>query len=167
MATHWSLLAWEIPWTEGPGGLQSMGWQRVRHNLGLNNNPAKVTYIQYFTSHSNLRDRHFQCIQMKKLRLREMSDPSRVTLPASNWGRIQSQFVWLQTPCHNQLTICPPRNPALNAVHFVDFLSFFFWLCHMACVMLVLWPGIKLVPLQWKRRVPSLNHQRSPNGCIL
>ena len=27
MATHTSILAWEIPWTEGPGGLQSMGLQ--------------------------------------------------------------------------------------------------------------------------------------------
>ena len=33
MATHSSVLAWEIPWTEEPGGLQSMGSQRVRHNL--------------------------------------------------------------------------------------------------------------------------------------
>ena len=32
MAPHLSILAWEIPWTEEPGGLQSMGWQRVRHN---------------------------------------------------------------------------------------------------------------------------------------
>ena len=32
MATHSSTLAWKIPWTEGPGGLQSMGLQRVRHN---------------------------------------------------------------------------------------------------------------------------------------
>ena len=24
--------AWRIPWTEEPGGLQSMGWQRVRHD---------------------------------------------------------------------------------------------------------------------------------------
>ena len=29
MATHASILAWKIPWTEAPGGLQSMGWQRV------------------------------------------------------------------------------------------------------------------------------------------
>ena len=28
-ATHASILAWEIPWTEESGGLQSMGWQRV------------------------------------------------------------------------------------------------------------------------------------------
>ena len=30
MATHSSILAWKIPWTEEPGGLQSMGLQRVR-----------------------------------------------------------------------------------------------------------------------------------------
>ena len=29
MATHSSILAWTIPWTEGPGGLQPMGLQRV------------------------------------------------------------------------------------------------------------------------------------------
>ena len=32
MATHSSILAWEIPGTEEPGGLQSMGSQRVRHD---------------------------------------------------------------------------------------------------------------------------------------
>ena len=32
MATHSSILAWEILWTEEPGGLQSMGLQRVRHD---------------------------------------------------------------------------------------------------------------------------------------
>jgi len=33
MATHSSTLAWEIPWTEEPGGLQSMGSQRSQHDL--------------------------------------------------------------------------------------------------------------------------------------
>ena len=32
MATHSSVLAWEIPWTEEPGGLQSMGLQRIRRD---------------------------------------------------------------------------------------------------------------------------------------
>ena len=32
MATHSSILTWEIPWTEEPGGLQSMGSQKVRHD---------------------------------------------------------------------------------------------------------------------------------------
>ena len=32
MATHSSILAWRIPWTEEPGGLQCMGLQTVEHN---------------------------------------------------------------------------------------------------------------------------------------
>ena len=35
MATHSSVLAWRIPWTEEPGGLQSMRSQRVRHDLAI------------------------------------------------------------------------------------------------------------------------------------
>ena len=49
MATHSSILAWRIPWTEEPGGMQSMGSQRVRHQcetntftLTLNNNRQKA-----------------------------------------------------------------------------------------------------------------------------
>ena len=33
MATHSRILAWEIPWTEESGGLQSMGLQRIKYNL--------------------------------------------------------------------------------------------------------------------------------------
>ena len=40
MATCSSILAWEIPWTEEPGGLQSMGLQRVQHD-------SATTYISY------------------------------------------------------------------------------------------------------------------------
>ena len=36
MATHSSILAWEIPQTEEPGGLQSTGSQRVRHDWVTN-----------------------------------------------------------------------------------------------------------------------------------
>ena len=32
MATHSSTFAWKIPWMEEPGGLQSMGLQKLRHN---------------------------------------------------------------------------------------------------------------------------------------
>ena len=32
MATSSSILAWKTPWTEEPGGLQSMEFQRIRHN---------------------------------------------------------------------------------------------------------------------------------------
>ena len=36
MASHSSILAWEIPWTEEPGGLQSPGSQKVGHDLATN-----------------------------------------------------------------------------------------------------------------------------------
>ena len=42
IVTHSSIPAWRIPWTEEPGGLQSMGSQRVRHDLLLNNNNANL-----------------------------------------------------------------------------------------------------------------------------
>ena len=32
MATHCTVLVWRIPWTDGPGRLQAMEWQAVRHN---------------------------------------------------------------------------------------------------------------------------------------
>ena len=41
MATYFNTLAWEIPWTEVPGGLQSIGSQTVRHNLATKNNSNK------------------------------------------------------------------------------------------------------------------------------
>ena len=40
MATHSSILAWKIPWTEELGGLQSMGPQRVRHDLVTKTKPT-------------------------------------------------------------------------------------------------------------------------------
>ena len=41
MATHAHILARRIPWTEEPGGLQSMGSPRVRHNEQLTHNSTK------------------------------------------------------------------------------------------------------------------------------
>ena len=37
-----SILAWKIPWTEEPGGLQSMGSQRVRHDLEAEHTPLRT-----------------------------------------------------------------------------------------------------------------------------
>ena len=48
MATHSSILAWRIPWTEEPGGLQSMGWQRVRHNWTIHSHTHTHTHTRIF-----------------------------------------------------------------------------------------------------------------------
>ena len=41
MATQSSILAWEIPWTEKPGGVQSMGSQRAQHDLAIKQTRTK------------------------------------------------------------------------------------------------------------------------------
>ena len=46
MATHSSILAWRIPWTEEPGGLQSMGLQRVWHNLATEHTAQLVPVVK-------------------------------------------------------------------------------------------------------------------------
>ena len=44
MASHSSILAWEIPWMEEPGRLQTMGSQRVRHDLATEQTHIHVKY---------------------------------------------------------------------------------------------------------------------------
>ena len=44
MATHSGILAWEIPWIEEPGGLQSMGLQRVGYNFTTKQQQIDVKY---------------------------------------------------------------------------------------------------------------------------
>ena len=47
MATHPSILAWEVPWTEEPRGLQSMGLQRVGHDLATKQQQLKTLSKSY------------------------------------------------------------------------------------------------------------------------
>ena len=46
MTTHSSILAWRIPWSEESGGLQSMGSQRIGHDLATN-----ISIFIFFTEH--------------------------------------------------------------------------------------------------------------------
>jgi len=45
MATHSSVLAWRIPWTEEPGSVQSMGSQRVRHDGTTNTKTGIIAHV--------------------------------------------------------------------------------------------------------------------------
>ena len=76
VATHSSIPAWKIPWTEEPGGLQSMGSQRVRHNkeqfsLHFNSLPhlsLTITRSQQYSCPtqvkvSNMNDNHLKALQ--------------------------------------------------------------------------------------------------------
>ena len=51
MATLSSILAWRIPWTEEPGGLQSMGSQRVRHDRMTNTHTHTHAHTHIFSVH--------------------------------------------------------------------------------------------------------------------
>ena len=52
---HSSILAWEIPWTEDPGGLQSVGSQRVRQDLATKQQQKRVEYTLKLVG---LREKH-------------------------------------------------------------------------------------------------------------
>ena len=48
MTTHFSILAWRIPWTEEPGGLQSIGSQRVGYDLAIQQQQQHTEYTKNF-----------------------------------------------------------------------------------------------------------------------
>ena len=51
MATHSSIPAWDIPWTEEPGGLQSMGLQIVRYNLMTEKQQQQCSHNYFKIAH--------------------------------------------------------------------------------------------------------------------
>ena len=59
MATHSSILAWKISWTEEPGGLQSMGSQRVGHDWATNTYLHLLRPFQAYWSVFNRKDAPF------------------------------------------------------------------------------------------------------------
>ena len=75
MATCSSILAWIIPWTEEPHGLQSMGWQRVKHNwatehkgthtcsnatsVSLSSSPSFSLSLSHTHTHTHTMEIHF------------------------------------------------------------------------------------------------------------
>ena len=62
MANHSSILAWKISWTEEPGGLQSMGSQRVGHNWATNTNTNTNIYFCFIDY-----AKAFDCVDHNKL----------------------------------------------------------------------------------------------------
>ena len=66
MATHSSILAWRIPWTEEPGELRSVGSQRVRHDRVTNTftlYPTKNLYLEYMKNSNNLIRKSYNLIK--------------------------------------------------------------------------------------------------------
>ena len=66
MATHSSILAWRIPWREEPGGLQSMGSQRVRHDWATSLTHSLITekiILSFYIKHDMTSTPWTQCLQ--------------------------------------------------------------------------------------------------------
>ena len=58
MATHSSILAWEIPWTEEPRRLQFMGLQRVGHDLATKQQEQRLSALNYQIASSQWMEAH-------------------------------------------------------------------------------------------------------------
>ena len=61
MATHSSIFAWKIPWTEEPGRLQSMGVSRVNHDLATKPPPPIYLYLYLISSISMENPEIYHC----------------------------------------------------------------------------------------------------------
>ena len=98
MATHSSIFAWEIPWTEEPGRLQSMGLQTVRHNL--------VTKQQINTTRSNFISGSVQFSRSV------VSDSLRPREPQhSRWWTHHQHPEFTQTHVHRVSDAIQPSHP--------------------------------------------------------
>ena len=84
MATHSSILAWRIPWTEEPGGLQSMGSQRVRRDWEAN-------------AHSHINLKNFQLSFKSEGEKIELSDFNlkKITWPSNTYTTKFRLLLWL------------------------------------------------------------------------
>ena len=61
MATHFSILAREIPWTEKPGRVESIAWQRVRNNRAMEHTLAHITGVVSESSGHDRDQTRFSC----------------------------------------------------------------------------------------------------------
>ena len=89
MATHSSILAWKIPWTEEPGGLQSMGSQRAGHNCMTNTHTQTsqmVLWVKNPPAVQELQELRFDP-WVRKISWRRAWQPTPVFLPGESMDR--------------------------------------------------------------------------------
>ena len=87
MATHSSILAWRIPWTEEPGGLQSMGLQRVGYDWATNTHKGIRGLPWRFSSRVLQCKRHKFHLWVGKIPWRRKRLPTPVFLPGKSHGQ--------------------------------------------------------------------------------
>ena len=114
MATHSSILAWRIPWMEEPGGLQSVGSQRVRHEWATSLSLSCLQFSSVAQSCPTLCDPkncstpglpvHHQLLEFTQTHVHQVSDAiqpshplSSPSPPAPNPSQHQSLFQWVKS----------------------------------------------------------------------
>ena len=121
MATHSSILAWKIPQTEEPGGLQSMGSHRVRHDLATKPQPQlRVNRLQVLVSLILISDRE-QCWVAK-------------VGTCTQWVGVRAEDLWVYEIClllRSFLQKCPV-------------------FAHQGTMVFIILSGKQVRPLTWK-----------------
>ena len=111
MVTHSSILAWTIPWTEEPGGLQSLGSQRVRHNWATKQQQHSHSGQRGNTAAST-RSGLLSCVTLERsLRLSGSLPPGGSYVSEVLWGPGElalSDVTWLSSPHTVDPASCGP-----------------------------------------------------------
>ena len=87
LATHSSILAWKIPWTEEPGRLQSMGSQRVGHDWATSLTFGKASLLAQIIKNPSQWRRHGFDPWLGKISWRRKWQPTPVFLPKEFQGQ--------------------------------------------------------------------------------
>ena len=96
IATHSSILAWRIPWTKEPGGLQFMGPQRVRHNWVTKTHTHTHTHTHTPSTYDMLSSRIFKWADIFSPKWKSLStvNPIDCSLPGSSvHGILQARIL--------------------------------------------------------------------------
>ena len=108
MVTHFSILAWEIPQTEGSGGLQSMGSQRVAHKLSNSTHTHTHTHTQWAQKEMHLHGTNTITsgpeVHVSWSHVREPFKVAEVTPTSSLWYNAEPIWILLPRP---EFESCP------------------------------------------------------------
>ena len=82
MAPHSSILAWKIPWTEEPGGLQSMGSLRVGDTTEATQQQQRAIYSLHLVSPSYLNELKFFCLKVTFIKCLDVGNSGKCCVHA-------------------------------------------------------------------------------------
>ena len=95
MATHSNILAWKIPWTEEPGGLESKGSQRVGHDWATKQAQARVSEVNQTSSLLGHTQGSVSCSVVSGFLQPSRREPARLLCP---WNSPGKMLKWITIP---------------------------------------------------------------------